>query len=273
MRDISLRVFDIGGSGVKTVLLRSHDTIESLGTKEVEFYPEPDWMNFAAWVRDLGLLDSDLIGIACAGFVENNQNIKLFRVGGWVDKPLAKEIVDLSPSSSVYTLNDAEAHLTAHFGMYDSPCMSLSLGTSLGFSISNNNGEIIRPPDNVNFDLGELSIPTRASNNRAWWALGSGGLSELESDLGKDQGKIQFGYRLGAFLAGMSSIFRPKTIVLSGGITHNAWDKFEPTMRSEFAIQKPDWLESPQISRSPYNRNAALIGIAKYAKIHYQPTT
>ncbi|MBK7932027.1 MAG: ROK family protein [Acidobacteria bacterium] len=262
-----MQIFDIGGSGVKTVNLTSHEGIESLDGQEVAFFPKPDWANFAEWANELGLLESDLIGIACAGFIENNQNVKLFRVGRWVDKPLAKEIIDLSPSSSVYILNDAEAHLTAHAGMYDSPCMSISLGTSLGFSIGDKTGKIIRPPDNVNFDVGELSIPTRASNNKAWWAVGSGGLSELEKDLGEEQGKIQFGYRLGAFLAGMCSIFRPKTVVLSGGITHNAWDKFEPTMRSEFAIQKPDWLKTPQISRSPYSRNAALIGIAKYATV------
>jgi predicted NBD/HSP70 family sugar kinase len=73
-----------------------------------------------------------------------------------------------------------------------------------------------------------------------------------------------FGYRLGAFLSNLAGIFQPKTIVLSGGITELYWDEFKSSLRSEFSQSKPDWLEEPQIRSSPYGKNAALRGMAKY---------
>ena len=262
-----MRVFDIGGSGVKTVNLNSSSDIEMLGEREIEYFADPDWANFAEWAFERGLLESRLIGISCAGFVERNQLIKLFRVGGWVNRPLASEIINLSPLSRVCILNDAEAHLMGHVGMYDAPCMSISLGTSLGFSIGDREGSIVRPADDMNFDLGELQLASRASNNKVWWALGANGLSELENELGKVQGLVQYGYRLGAFLANICGVFRPKTVILSGGITESSWDQFSTSMFSEFADQKPAWLEDTDIVKSPYGRNAALVGIAKHVQI------
>lgn len=258
------RLLDIGGSGVKTAKIKNIIEIENLKNLEIEHYTDPDWVNFAEWAFSKGLIDSKLIGISCAGFIENNQNVKLFRIGDWYEKPLIRELQFYSLESQIFLLNDAEAHLMAHINLFENPQMSISLGTSIGFSISNNNGKIIRPLDDINFDIGELSINTRASNNRVWWALGSNGLTELINNLGVEEGVKHFGNRLGAFIASICSIFRPKTVVLSGGITQTWWDKFNITMNSEFDYHKPDWLLKPKLVKSPFSRNAALIGIAKH---------
>lgn len=55
--------------------------------------------------------------------------------------------------------------------------------------------------------------------------------------------------------------------MLSGGIAERWWDTFEPTLRSEFRKQRPDWLGQTDIVRSPYGAAAALIGVARYARL------
>jgi predicted NBD/HSP70 family sugar kinase len=259
-----MRLLDIGGSGVKTTKLENISDINSSKDFVIKHYKNPDWVNFIEWAFSNGLMDSDLIGISCAGFIENNENVKLFRVGDWHNKPLIHEFQTYSPVAKYFLLNDAEAHLMAHIDLFESPIMSISLGTSVGFSISDNLGRIARPFDNINFDIGELSLKTRASNDRVWWALGSNGLNELTNNLGKIEGTKHFGYRIGSFLASICSVFRPKTVVLSGGITENRWIEFETTLTSEFNFQKPDWLTTPNIVKSPFSQNAALVGMAKF---------
>lgn len=261
---MKLRALDIGGSGVKTALLTLSGSQIDIEIGSMNHFGNPDWENFPDWLRDNGLLDRNIIGFSCAGFIELTGTVKIFRVGNWKNKLLKKEINTYSPDSRIYILNDGEAHLMAHHDLYQNPQMCISLGTSLGFALADKNGSIIRPADNINFDIGEVMIPTRASNNRVWWALGSHGLEELQINLGKSEGVKHFGYRLGSFLASLSSVFRPKTIVLSGGITESWWDAFSQAMQIEFLRAKPDWLEQPEIIKSPFCRDGALLGIAKY---------
>jgi hypothetical protein len=280
----NIRIFDIGGSGVKTAKINLNSYAKYILDNEITHYPNPDWNDFVPWLNNNKLLDCNVIGISSAGFIENNRNIKLCSIANWTNKQIVNEIKAYNPSIKVFLLNDAEAHLMAHeqifpgsfslveepinesWGIFPfpAPYMSLSLGTSVGFAMSNKNGMIFRPPDNMNFDIGALKIPTRAKNNEVWWALGSHGLQELENNLGKEQGVIQYGYRLGAFLLNICGIFRPKTVILSGGIIENNWDKFRFPIHNEFEHGKPDWLEFPEIVQSPFGKNAGLIGITNY---------
>lgn len=261
---MTYRLFDIGGSGVKTVRLNNLQQTVSEDTFEVTHYNKPDWADFTNWLKNMGLLDSDIIGISCAGFVEADKQIKMFRVGGWRDKNLVDEIKQILPNAKVFLLNDAEAHLMAHQGLSEYPQMSISLGTSLGFALADKNGNIVRTLADINFDIGAMTIPTNASSNQVWWALGSNGLGELQNNLGELEGIKHFGYRLGAFLITICSIFRPKSVLISGGIAEKCWNDFQAPMFSEFKHSKPDWLESPNIYKSPFGVNAALVGIGKY---------
>jgi len=265
---MEIRVLDIGGSGVKTTKLKFSDDLILQVNINVEHFPDPDWANFTQWLHKNNLIDSQYIGISSAGFIKSDSIVSLFRIGGWINKPIIDDIKELSPNAKVYILNDAESHLMAHAKMYDNPQMSISLGSSLGFAISNNEGKIIRPTDNMNFDLGAVKIPTSAKNKQVWWALGSKGLKELQNNLGETEGVIQYGYRLGSFLTDICSVFRPKTVVFSGGITQRWWETFSNYTINEFNHQKPDWLDPPKFIKSPYGKNAALIGIGKH--VYYQ---
>ena len=261
---MTYRLFDIGGSSVKTVRFHNLQQAVLENTFEVKHYNKPDWANFTNWLNNTELLDSDVIGISCAGFIEADKQIKMFRLGGWRDKKLVDEIKLILPNAKVFLLNDAEAHLIAHQGLYECPQMSISLGTSVGFAIADKNGNIVRTLADINFDIGAMTIPTKSSNNQVWWALGSNGLGELQNNLGKLEGIKHYGYRLGAFLVNICSIFRPKTVIISGGIVESCWNDFQSPMFSEFNHSKPDWLESPNIHISPFGVNAALVGIGKY---------
>lgn len=262
---MKLRILDIGGSGVKAALLTNiTDKIENF---QIKYYRNPSWENFTDWLNQNGLIDSALIGISCAGFIESTGIIKMFRVGKWTNKNLPSEINKYKRDAKVYILNDAESHLMAHYDLYKQPQMSISIGTSVGFAISDENGKIIRPSDKINFDIGGLKIPANASNNYVWWALGSNGLEELQKKLGERKGAKHFGYRLGAFLVGVCSVFRPRTVVLSGGITEKWWSEFKETMQNEFIQSKPDWLRQPDIIKSPFASKAALVGISKYVNL------
>ncbi len=260
---MDLRLIDIGGSGVKTLLTNSNE-ITNINDENVSHFTKPDWSNFAAWLSKNNLLDSKYIGISCAGFIQGTGTVKMFRVGNWHNEPIVNNINQYVPDSIVRLLNDGEAHLMAHTDLVKNPVMNISLGTSLGFAICDIEGKIIRAQNGINFDLGAFPLRTRATNNQIWWALGSQGLAELEKNLGQEKGVIQFGYRLGAFLSSISSIFRPKTIVLSGGITEKWWDYFQASLFGEFNHNKPDWLEETNIIKSPYPKYAALTGMGKY---------
>lgn len=257
-------LLDIGGSGVKAVQLSSNNISYSQMTPLIKHFSKPDWDNFVYWADKKGLLDCSDIAISCAGFVEADKKVSLFRVGGWRNKLLVAEIKEIVPSAKVFLLNDAEAHLMAHYDLFETPQMSISLGTSLGFAISDKNGKIVRTLSDINFDLGAMRLSIKAANSQLWWALGSNGLAELQKKMGETEGARHYGYRLGAFLVDICSVFQPKTVVLSGGITEAWWDVFQHNMISEFKNSTPDWLGKITIYKSPFGEHAALIGMSKY---------
>jgi len=152
------------------------------------------------------------------------------------------------------------AHVSANSGSI----ITIALGTSLGFAMADDKGHLIRALDGLNFDLGEIPLPTSAPEKKVWWALGSAGLPALQKHHGDEAGAAQFGYRLGAFLATVGGLFRPQTLVFSGGITARWWDHFHTPMETEFHQSIPAWCPTPTLLRSPFARDAALIGIARY---------
>lgn len=262
---MQIRVLDIGGSGVKTALF-SGDSLQIQG--DVQHFADPDWRRFEEWCGTRLPAYSGRVGISCAGFVDaTTGEVKLFRVGGWIDKRLKHDFEGHFPNTEVAVVNDAEAHLMAHMGDYPHPHMCLALGSALGFACTNENGDIVRPRRCVNFDLGEMTISTRAANKQVWWALGSLGLRELQDAMGRVEGAQHFGFRLGAFARSLCSVFRPRTLVFSGGVTESWWEEFSPSMREEFLRTKPDWLDFPTMLKSRYGKNAALWGMMRFVKL------
>lgn len=259
------RTFDIGGSGVKTALWEGTSGSDIRLISEPRLFSNPDWTRLGQYLAERIPEGGETIGISCAGFIDCSAGIvKLCRVAGWKNRPLANEFRDAFSVRDVVLLNDAEAHLAAHLDMAKHPLISLSLGTSVGFAISTERGLISRPRSDVNFDIGAMTLPTRASDNHVWWALGSPGLEELQKNIGQGEGVAHYGYRLGAFLVSLGSIFRPRIVVLSGGIVERHWKTMLPAVLSEMSTCKPDWLEDIEILRSSREKNAALWGMAKY---------
>ncbi len=263
-----MQLIDIGGSGVKSIQLPLCGNPNLSNTTNLIHHKAPDWGNFVPWLAQNGLLEHQHIGISCAGFISENGLIKLCRIAGWENVNLVNDIKAYAPNAHIYLLNDAEAHLMAHHDLFVNPMITLSLGTSVGFALNDHHKKIVRAVDGFNFDIGEISIPTKASCNRVWWALGSHGLTELITNMGEQEGIRQYGYRLGAYLVSLCSIFRPKSLILSGGIIKNCGHLLYQPLCDEFSANRPDWLEHINIELSPYGAEAALIGMAKY--IQYQ---
>ncbi len=51
---------------------------------------------------------------------------------------------------------------------------------------------------------------------------------------------------------------------MSGGIVEAHWAYLERRVHEEFDHGRPDWLEQPEIVKSPYAKDAALWGMARY---------
>lgn len=265
-----IHTLDIGGSGVKSAIFsKSKDGTLNL-EKPVSYLQNPEWGSIEDWLYDHIGGGWASLSISCGGFMDyTNGAVKLFRIANWHDKPLMQNLQERFPDTRMFLLNDGEAHLYAHHDLYDHPQMCLALGTSLAFAITNNSGKFIRAGQNTNFDIGEVKLKTNAHDPHVWWALGSHGLKHLQDKFGDKEGTRHFGYRLGSFLKDFASIFQPATIILSGGITESCWPVFQENLFSEFSQSKPDWLKMPSIVQSPYGREAALRGMAKWADTHH----
>ncbi len=112
-----IRTIDIGGSGVKSAQF-ALDNISPSGLRlegEIRHFENPDWAHFEDWINELGIIDTQIVGIACAGFVDALEGVvRLFRVGGWRDKNLKLDLGDRFKGVNFHIINDAEAHLMAH---------------------------------------------------------------------------------------------------------------------------------------------------------------
>ncbi len=265
LTSVNIRALDLGGSSLKTAVFTSDGVLID---GSIEYFTNPDWHHFETWFGDRIQLSAQSVGIACAGFVDTSRGfVKLFRTGGWIDKELRIDMEQHFPGTKVAVLNDAEAHLIAHLDLYDHPQVCVSLGTAVGFAMSDTSGTIVRPADGYNFDLGQITLPTSATDKHVWWALGSRGLGELQQRMGDAEGAHHFGYRLGAFLATICGIFRPKVVVLSGGIVASWYSLVEDSVKTEFERSCPDWLDPPRLIASPYGELAGLQGAAKHSSL------
>ncbi len=258
-----VRVIDIGHSGLKTYAC----IWNQFKKKPIKLTPEsmakPDYNNFLHWLGKEGLFDSDYYGVSVPGIVNSIGEVKFSHVTGWQNRKLQKELHDYL-HKEVVVLNDAEAHLLAHFDFNRHPQMCIALGTSLGFATTDKMGRLFRAGDCANFEVGQIPLVTRAKNKQVWWALGSEGLKELQQDQGEVDGAKQFGYRLGNFLATLVALYRPSTVYLSGGLADKWGQLFLPMVKNELEKNLPDWLIHPKLSLSPYGRQAGLVGLLKH---------
>lgn len=248
-------VVDCGGSGVRLGIVH-RGGVGDVTNISVESLPD-----LVRSIRRASPAPS-CVAVSIAGFVDSQRGIvRLSRCASWAEGHLAHRLTKELGCPAI-VLNDGEAHALA---MLTTPeirfgAIAVSLGTSVGVGIVGADRKLLKPCSGENWDFGEWKLHTSAANPDLWWALGAKGLHDLEADHGPEQGARQFGFRLGAFLAQLTCIFQPKTIVLSGGIPNTRWNDMKGPTRQELE-QIPEHFEHPQLVRSPFPQ-AGLVGAA-----------
>ena len=254
---------DIGGSGCRAawVDLRADGRhvvgavhrLESVGSRaELS----------QAVTRSLGHVER--LGISTAGFVDSQAGVvTLCRVQPWLTGEVRARMEQCLTGARVAVVNDGEAHLLAHLGeSLLHPAICLSLGTSVGFGMTNDAGHVSRPRADLNWDIGAMRVRTRASSGDLWWALGSHGLAELQRDMGDAPGTHHYGIRLGGLIRDLSILFRPRTVILAGGIAARRADTLVAACESELRESRPDYMELPALVLSPFGETSGLVGAA-----------
>ncbi len=261
-----IRAIDIGGSGVKTAIFDSLNGKLKLAS-DITYFNRIDFDYFEIWVKNNIAISEDIIAISTCGFVDELGRVTR-NIATWKNRDLPTNFKKLFPSvKKIIVINDGEAHLYSsqiHLNNNLS-IMSLAIGTSVAFGFQNNKQGLIRPSSKKNFDIGELPLVTSASNNKAWFAIGSYGLEELEKNHEKNKAVKQFGHRLGNFSAILSSIFQPDVIFLTGGIIENNWKGMKESFQRDFELAQPSWHRDVEILLSPTPKNSALYGVAHAA--------
>ena len=265
---MKIRAIDIGGSAVKTALFEG-DARKLKGPYNYEELGRPPhWGSFESWLASRIDLGVDCVAVSCAGVVDPRHGIvQHCGVAGWTDRPLADNLRALSRRARVVTLNDAEAHLSAHIGDRPGPLLAAAMGSALGLAISDEQGRILRTRPSRPLELGVLRLATSAARKQACAALGRPGYDELVAGKGEAKAVEQLGYRLGAFLAELTGAFMLRSIVVSGGFAAHHWDRLRPAVEREYRQSLPDFMHGhgATIEASRWGRQTALVGIARHA--------
>lgn len=251
--DSSNIVVDIGGSGARIGIV-TRLGIVSIQRETINSIDELVNAIKSRAVRITG------IAIAVPGFVQGDSGrVLLSRNAPYLEGNLCDELKGFFPEAEIYVINDGEAHALALLSLpnIELGAINIAIGTSVGFGIISEMGQVIRTLSGQNFDIGDLWLRTHASDAHAWWALGESGLEELERTFGDDAYK-HLGASLGYFATQLAIIFRPKTIGFSGGIASRYWNKIETAIKAEF---NPPILSPTQIVGQK-DAEPALVGLS-----------
>ncbi|WP_187328519.1 ROK family protein [Rhodococcus sp. WS3] len=248
-------VIDCGGSSTRLGI------VEPGGVRLVKQVRTTSYDEFVSAIRSVDPCPI-VLSVSLAGFVDRSSGfVRLSRAAPWARGTFAQRLsADLHCPVSVMNDGDAHAMSMLAIGGIELGAVAVSLGTSVGIGVVGRDRKLISPASGENWDLGEWRLDTRATNRDLWWALGSAGLFELEKNLGVKAGRVQFGYRLGAFLSRLTCFFQMKTVVLSGGIAQSHWGVIKVPLREELR-NVPDHYAPPRVMLSPYVE-AGLAGAA-----------
>lgn len=222
-------VVDIGGSGARYASLtpsgevgniqRAHLTsLDGLVRTVRELDAQPRWLGLSVPGR-LSADSSEVLACSTAP---------------WLVGPLVASLRE-ELSCPISMLNDGAAHALALRGVPDVKmgAICLSIGTSVGFGVLSESGELQPTPAGRNWEIGDLQLQTTASRKELWWAAGEPGLEELIARLGKEDGLRRFGYRLGAMARILVHVLQPPTVGFSGGTVARYWHVLELGIRRE----------------------------------------
>lgn len=256
---------DIGGSSVKIGIFCPSPHFHSQKIMEI---PHPDsWSEFPEYLlSSIYPMEIEQIAVSCAGDIDSVSGVvRRSTVTRWHNYSLGLELdLLIKPSRKTVVINDADAHLMGNRNG-PGPLICIALGTSLGFSVANQNGDLARSAEGFNLDVGDLKLNTKATVKEAWWALGLPGLQELISLKGVTRGPIHFGHRLGSLILRLQADTKYKGIpvVLSGGvITAYPSHILYGCLRE---IDDAELMDNIKVTLSPYPKAAALVGAMRAA--------
>lgn len=201
------------------------------------------------------------IGVSINGRVDADRGrVVASRAAAWAEGRLRTELVSLL-DVPVSVIGDGDAHALAITRLPDVEYggIAISLGASLAFGALNQHGALIHPCGQTGWDLGHWRIVGDGANTEAWWALGGHGLYDLEREYGDDAAEI-YAYRLGSFLVDTVQLFRPRTVLLTGGIVVGLGDTLHHPVAEQLQ-SLPTTLPAPRVVYSP-SRDTALFGAA-----------
>ena len=201
------------------------------------------------------------VGVSLNGHVDADRGrVVMSRAAAWAEGDLRTELVSLI-DAPVSVIGDGDAHALALTRLPDVEFggIAISLGSSLAFGALNHHGALIHPCGHTGWDLGHWRIVGDGTNTEAWWGLGGHGLYDLEREHGDGAAEI-YAYRLGSFLVDAVQLFRPRTVLLTGGIVVGLGEALHGPVAEQLQ-SLPITVPIPRVVYSP-SRDTALFGAA-----------
>jgi predicted NBD/HSP70 family sugar kinase len=247
-------VVDIGGSGTRVgaVIDGRVVGVHAAGVATAE--------DLAAAIRAVDPSPTG-VGVSVSGHVDADRGvIETSRAAAWAEGPLRDPLVTLL-DAPVSVIGDGDAHALALTRLPDVEYggIAISLGASLAFGALNHHGALIHPCGHTGWDLGHWRLVGDGANTEAWWALGGHGLYDLEREHGDGAAEI-YAYRLGSFLVDTVQLFRPRTVLLTGGIIAGLGEALHGPVAEQLQ-SLPISVATPRVVYSP-SRDTALFGAA-----------
>ncbi|WP_010540810.1 ROK family protein [Dietzia alimentaria] len=201
------------------------------------------------------------VGVSINGRVDADKGqVLASRAAAWAEGGLRSELVSLI-DAPVSVIGDGDAHALALTRLPDVTHggIAISLGASLSFGALNHHGALIHPCGHTGWDLGHWRLTGDGTNTEVWWALGGHGLYDLEREHGDGAPEI-YAYRLGSFLVDAVQLFRPRTVLLTGGIVVGLGEALHGPVAEQLG-GLPLSVTTPRVVYSP-SRDTALFGAA-----------
>jgi hypothetical protein len=215
------RTFDLGGSGLKTLVWSCDSQTGELTNNGEEQNlarcPNRDDGGVSQWIRsrvkslDDEIRDNWRFGFSLAGSDE------LFEPNGaacdlWSDRPSRNDIADLFrlPREQVHVLHDAEAHLVGciHDAIkagqpFEHPVFHASVGTGVGIAFTNSHKQLRHPGSLETAFQGKAwaadSLSKSASDKAVWFALGGKRAARVETRHARTRSAAEIPSPLGKF--------------------------------------------------------------------------
>lgn len=208
------------------------------------------------------------VGVSINGSVDADRGrVLASRAAAWTEGDLRTELVKRI-DAPVSVIGDGDAHALAITRLPDVRYggMAISLGASIAFGALNRHGALVHPCGVTGWDMGHWRVVDDCTNTEAWWALGGHGLYDLEREHGDGAAEL-YAYRLASFLVDTVQMFRPQTVLLTGGIVVGLGEALHGPVAEQLNTL-PTSVPTPRVVYSP-SRDTALFGAAVAAGLAF----